>query len=72
MSKYSKLQTLFQTQSKGCCINFNLLIINMDIIKCKICGKIFFQIVNMTATSDFEYDNNCCKECNKEAKENSK
>lgn len=44
----------------------------MEIIKCKICGKIFFQTVNITTTSDFEYDENCCKECNKKAKENSK
>lgn len=43
----------------------------MEIIKCKICGKIFFQIVNMTTSSDFEYDVYACKECNKKAKENS-
>ena len=40
----------------------------MEIIECKICGKLFYQIADYGTCSDFMYDYNACKECNKEAK----
>ena len=42
----------------------------MEIIKCKFCNKLFFQLVDPITSTDFMYDYNVCKECNKKAKEN--
>ena len=45
----------------------------MEIIKCKICGKLFYKFVGEQGTcSNFMYDYDACEECNKKAKENSK
>ena len=45
----------------------------MEIIKCKICGKIFYKNeISATCAPVVFYDYNACDECNKEARKNTK